>query len=429
MVKNKYFFLLILLVGINCTNEDTQNFNPDDWDGDGVSNEKEYFDNTDPNDPCSVNTSSQYPPNIPESWKLLDCDGDGVTNQQETEDLTYPFNLCDFNSDHQDLNLISEDWKIYDCDGDGVTNSQELEDETDPKDNCSFKASNIVTPLDFWLTLDCDNDGRNNSQELTDNTNPLDAQDFLGAGDKIVTIKAGNGYTHHFIENGTLLDKIVKNSDNSIITNFEYNTLGKLIKVTIFDNEIIIVSFSYNNNLLEKIIRKEGNNEVSYDVVYDTNIIYTYTNTLPNNVFSGKYTFNTNNKIIKEEHNYSSGTNSVENFEYNTNGDILKSNYTIGQNSGSYNYGVLEGIKNPMKTACENIYIQYVLMNEILSKSFYLKFGIFSTEFTNYMNRNSPPTSHSFNYGVLNVQANGYPILGYHSDFSYNFDIEYYYKN
>ncbi|MCI2229157.1 hypothetical protein MC378_08260 [Polaribacter sp. MSW13] len=55
--------------------------------------------------------------------------------------------------------------------------------------------------------------------------------------------------------------------------------------------------------------------------------------------------------------------------------------------------------------------------------------GVFSSEFTNSMYRDSQGTSHNYSYGIKNFQSNGFPTLGYQSDFSYNYAIQYYYKN
>ncbi|MBK8723351.1 MAG: hypothetical protein IPL95_14105 [Saprospiraceae bacterium] len=55
--------------------------------------------------------------------KLLDCDGDGVTNQQEIADGTNPLNSCSFKLASQTV-ATSASWKSIDCDGDGVINEK-----------------------------------------------------------------------------------------------------------------------------------------------------------------------------------------------------------------------------------------------------------------------------------------------------------------
>ncbi|WP_431111635.1 hypothetical protein, partial [Winogradskyella poriferorum] len=70
---------------------------------------------------------------LPQSGDYLtaDCDGDGVTNEDENEDGTDPNVSCDFNLESQTVDTSST-WNMEDCDGDGVTNSDEKEDGTNP---------------------------------------------------------------------------------------------------------------------------------------------------------------------------------------------------------------------------------------------------------------------------------------------------------
>jgi gliding motility-associated-like protein len=55
---------------------------PVDSDGDGVTDEQEGLDGTNPNDPCSSKQSSITLP-LSQNFLLGDCDGDGLTNGQE----------------------------------------------------------------------------------------------------------------------------------------------------------------------------------------------------------------------------------------------------------------------------------------------------------------------------------------------------------
>src|SRR5690606_25419473 len=66
-----------------------------------------------------------------------DCDGDGVTNEKEKKDKTDPLDPCDLILAHQNCSPSSA-WKKSDCDGDGVTNEKEKEDKTDPLDPCDL---------------------------------------------------------------------------------------------------------------------------------------------------------------------------------------------------------------------------------------------------------------------------------------------------
>ncbi|WP_157632649.1 tandem-95 repeat protein, partial [Cochleicola gelatinilyticus] len=151
-----------------------------DCDGDGVTNGQEVIDGTDPNDQCDFITASQTetPSN---EWNTLDCDGDGVVNGVEISAGTDPNDSCDFITLNQTV-PTSDEWNALDCDGDGVTNGQEVIDGTDPQDSCDFvTASQTETPSDEWLALDCDGDGVTNGQEIIDGTDSNDSCSFVTA--------------------------------------------------------------------------------------------------------------------------------------------------------------------------------------------------------------------------------------------------------
>ena len=61
------------------------------------------------------------------AWDAQDCDGDGATNGKERFRNTDARDLCSFSTDDQIATLISQAWKDDDCDGDSVLNSDELE--------------------------------------------------------------------------------------------------------------------------------------------------------------------------------------------------------------------------------------------------------------------------------------------------------------
>ena len=56
-----------------------------------------------------------------------DIDGDGVTNQQEEIDQTDPYENCDFIFNSISLNITSP----MDCDNDGVKDEIDLDDDND----------------------------------------------------------------------------------------------------------------------------------------------------------------------------------------------------------------------------------------------------------------------------------------------------------
>ncbi|MGE0090892.1 MAG: hypothetical protein AB7S50_15595, partial [Bacteroidales bacterium] len=158
----------------------------DDTDGDGVIDEQELLNQTDPGDICSFILLNQTE-TVSSLWTAADCDSDGLSNATELSDGTNPLHP--------------------DTDGDGVTDGIEKVDETDPLDQCSLilasqglpqftdikidnensesfyreflivKSSiinnNFVMPSSEWTAADCDSDGLSNATELSDGTNPL----------------------------------------------------------------------------------------------------------------------------------------------------------------------------------------------------------------------------------------------------------------
>lgn len=152
--------------------------NGTDTDGDGVTDEDEIEDGTDPNDPCDYNPESVTLPQSDE-FLALDCDGDGVTNGDEINDGTDPLDPCDFVEDSITLPQ-TEPYLSTDCDGDGVTNADEDADGTDPFDPCDFEESSVTLPQSSpFLDVDCDGDGVTNGDEIEDGTDPFDSCDFV----------------------------------------------------------------------------------------------------------------------------------------------------------------------------------------------------------------------------------------------------------
>jgi gliding motility-associated-like protein len=141
----------------------------EDRDGDGVKDDEESADGTDPVDACSFEIASQNA-TPSDAWKSADCDGDGLTNQQEKELGTDPLKA--------------------DTDGDGVPDGVEVTDGTDPLDASKYKDTdgdlvpNFVETAESTATedslkyKDSDKDGVPDYIELRDGTDPNDASDF-----------------------------------------------------------------------------------------------------------------------------------------------------------------------------------------------------------------------------------------------------------
>ena len=127
-----------------------------DSDGDGLADDIEETDGTDPTDTCDFVLSSQTftPSSV---WNNSDCDNDGVTNADELTDGTDPLNP--------------------DSDGDGVIDGTEKTDGTDGLDFCSSIPSHITLLVSQdYLDADCDGDGLSNGDEIgPDVNNPIDS--------------------------------------------------------------------------------------------------------------------------------------------------------------------------------------------------------------------------------------------------------------
>jgi gliding motility-associated-like protein len=141
----------------------------EDRDGDGVLDNEEAADGTDPLDACSFKLASQNA-TPSDAWKAADCDNDGLTNQKEKELGTDPLKA--------------------DTDGDGVPDGVEVTDGTDPLDATKYKDTdgdlvpNFVETADGTATgdslkyKDSDKDGVPDYIELRDGTNPNSATSF-----------------------------------------------------------------------------------------------------------------------------------------------------------------------------------------------------------------------------------------------------------
>ena len=150
-----------------------------DSDGDGVTDDQEIADGTDPNNPCDFEIASITLEQGGE-WLVADCDGDGVTNEQEVADGTNPEDPCDFDGANITVTQ-SGDYLISDCDGDGVTNGNELTDGTDPENPCDFIEGSItLNQTGDWLLADCDGDLISNDQEQNQGTDVNDPCSNVG---------------------------------------------------------------------------------------------------------------------------------------------------------------------------------------------------------------------------------------------------------
>jgi gliding motility-associated-like protein len=141
----------------------------EDRDGDGVKDDEERADGTDPLDACSFKIVSQNA-TPSDAWKAADCDNDGLTNQQEKELGTDPLNADTDGDGVPDGIEVAEGTDLLDpnsykdSDGDFVPDYLEKEEGADPNDASDFK--------------DSDGDGVPDYIELRDGTNPNSATSF-----------------------------------------------------------------------------------------------------------------------------------------------------------------------------------------------------------------------------------------------------------
>ena len=177
-----------------------------DSDGDGVPDDVEITDGTNPNDPTSfkdtdgdgvpdvVETSQGTNPNDPASFK--DTDGDGVPDYVEIRDSTDPNDPTSFKDtdgdgipDYVEVRDGTDPTKA-DTDGDGVPDGQEKTDGTNPNDPSSFKDTDGdgvpdrvelaqgTDPNDPYSYLDSDGDGVPDAVETLNGTNPFNPVSF-----------------------------------------------------------------------------------------------------------------------------------------------------------------------------------------------------------------------------------------------------------
>ncbi|KAI9550000.1 hypothetical protein GHT06_003265 [Daphnia sinensis] len=131
-----------------------------DWDGDGVPNDQELLDGTDPNNGCDYKADNQKLALVTAAWKSTDCDKDGLTNYEEATGIDDPATPA--NPKGNKTNPLNPD-----SDGDGVSDGQEALDGTNPNDGCDYKLSSQVFAKvsQEWLLSDCDKDGLTNGEK------------------------------------------------------------------------------------------------------------------------------------------------------------------------------------------------------------------------------------------------------------------------
>jgi hypothetical protein len=211
-----------------------------DADGDGVLDNKEVADNTNPNDLCDFILGSQT--ETPSAaWNNTDCDSDGLTNAEEVVKKTNPLKADtdgDGLTDGQEVAKGTDPLKA-DTDGDGLTDGQEVTKGTDPlkadTDGDGLTDGEEVTKGTDPLKADTDGDGLTDAEEITNGTDPLKADtdgDGLTDGEEVTKgtdpLKAdtdGDGLTDgQEVTKGT--DPLKADTDGDGLTDGEEVTKG-----------------------------------------------------------------------------------------------------------------------------------------------------------------------------------------------------------
>lgn len=174
MKRNIYFLFLALFLSAGivtqtgCKSSEPEVVVPVDTDGDGVTDEQEIANGTDPNS--------------------ADTDGDGVSDSEELERGTDPLSADtdgDGLSDGDEVNSYGTDPTKADTDGDGLSDYDEVitykTDATSANGDVDGDGVSDVDEINTYNTdptnADSDGDGFNDGQEIDMGTNPLDGTD------------------------------------------------------------------------------------------------------------------------------------------------------------------------------------------------------------------------------------------------------------
>ena len=443
--------MLVTACQTDDSNEGVEQINPDDLDGDGVTNQQEAVDNTDPNNPCDFLMNSQYYPSVSNTWKNHDCDGDGVSNWKELDpdgndtvedNGTSPLQDCSFIFEDQTLEP-SSNWLNSDCDFDGVTNAQEIIDGTHLLNQCDFVYANQDSEpaLSWLLYVDCDNDGINNGREIEDNTDLLDPTDFNGAGTKLKEVFTGTYGTYHrkfsFTNEGERFNETTFPSNGLVYHKHYYDNEGYLTQIFIADDQDINIYYTYTNNKISNVLKTQTyQDDYSYSVVYEENIIYTYDGTQPPGLYTKKLILNNEGVLVSMERytrvNDNTAHYTLQVFEYDSNFENLLStsserilgynidteqtysldpnNYIISETTFTYNQ---EGVLNPFDDSYQNIYTNMILdygdsIYTDLSNFFFFGKKL-RTSFSTTSEFGSITESSARNYEATYIQENGLP--------------------
>ena len=418
------YLLLIPLLILGCTQENTVvvETNPADLDGDGVTNQQETIDNTNPEDGCDYLQSSQFYPDTSSEWRARDCDGDGVTNGDEIDpdgnggnedNGTDPQDRCDFELSRQTLPPF-QFWLNADCDEDGVSNGQELNDGTNPSDPCSLLLANQTSQPQAWLALDCDGDCVRNELEVEDGTDPFDEGDYLGNGTTLYQFITRSSRVVAIDENGSRYAQVTE-PNGTVLNTYSYANNNLTAAQVETSSGVTNFAFEYQNDLLSTVTKTEGGVTGTYDLEYDGNTIIADGDFAAPGQYYIKLTFDaTGQFLLTREKFLQSGSQWKQyhqTFEYNNTGNqisqITKKARNYYPSTGTFgnfeverevtHYSFYSETKNPLKEASDKIKLAIYFEPSLLSNITTLR----SNEYTLF----EPFFQESYSYF--------YDILGY----------------
>ncbi len=475
-MKKNLFFLVIISVLVGCSKDGDQiiitNENFVDPDGDGVETVQEERDGTNPNAPCQYNSDSQIFSRTSEAWRNLDCDGDGVSNGKELDpngdgtlgpNQTNPRSACDYNPLHQDFSITTVEWRLIDCDGDGVVNGDELDPDgnnsndsngTDPFDWCDLMISmQTVDPNPNWFEEDCDGDCKTNGEEIDQETDPLDGSDFYGSGDHLnqiwFIVSDQTPFRKHFFDHqGSRYIKTVDQSGQTL-SNFEYDTSNNLIMVEINDSAFnSITTYEYMGGVITEVTINENGNVTVIDVDFIDNTIITHDGSEPAGQFKSKITLDpVYQKVTLLESFYQIGSDWLYDsnvYTYDINFENLQSInttilgydpdteefYDLNENNWlnqTFSYSNTTTL-NPSLASMNNIYINYLLNDDILNWYWQIEKASTSKSFLTSYSYASDYIGFDISYGVNCEQNNHLPYEAYYSTLDYQHEIDIIYE-
>jgi hypothetical protein len=371
----KYLFFIIIIFSCGSSNDNEEEVNPDDLDGDGVSNITETYIGTDPENSCSFFISSLLTETLEpsNSWNNTDCDGDGMNNEQEILNGTHPLFPENILDDNDKIKSIYE--AIF-------------FDDTQKKWEITF----------------------------TDNGNKLD---------KIFNLGVLSSHFQYDTNNKLVFVETTAFNNTNYEVTYEYDTsnrISSIITITTDNNGVsntVTKNYVYENNIIQVY------NETGYNIETYTLNAFNKIESIKkyNPYFEASY-------HMKEEFTfmYSDATNNLERIQsdlYEYVNDSYSYYDTGPRPVRKYIYN--EEIPNNVLNAFSPIYFNFILVPEIFSSMKYALgihcYGLFES---NFLIRNSYAVEYSSAGSALISELD---YIYYSNNLPYTTEIENYNGN